>query len=142
MYQYEEVYERPRAYAFPLTAMGLTAADACTQAKTQLCSMGWNQCATATCADVVAKLCSDCSLFVAGSVDQDVRLALTGSLSCPISPCPATSTPPPGGGIDTTTILLFAGVAVVGSVAIYALTRQRKPQLVVARQAPARGGGA
>lgn len=130
MYQYEEVYDRPRAYAFPQMAVrGLTVADACASAKQQLCNLGWSLCATATCQDVVNKLCSDCNIFTGQNIN---RLTLTGSYNCPITPCPATGTP--GGGIDMTTILLFAGVAVVGSVAIYALTRQRKPQVVITRR--------
>lgn len=137
MNQYEEVYDRPRAYAFPLTAMGLTYDQACASAKQQLCALGWSLCATASCQDVVNKLCADCSIFTG----QDIsRLTLTGSYNCSITPCPATGTP--GGGIDTTTILLFAGVAVVGAVAIGTLMRQRKPQLVVARQGAVRVGGA
>jgi hypothetical protein len=126
--QYEEVYDRPRASAFPLTAMGLTYDQACASAKQQLCALGWSLCGTATCQDVVNKLCSDCSIFTGQNAE---RLALTGSYNCPITPCPLPGT---GGGVDFTTILLFAGVAVVGSVAIYALTRQRKPQVMIARR--------
>jgi len=131
---YNPLLARPM-HAEGMYARGLTQEEACLSAKQQLCALGWNLCATATCQDVVNKICSDCSIFTGQDIN---RLTLTGSYNCPISPCPSTS-PPPGG--DMTTILLIgAGLAAAVVIGLAVAGNTKKMVLVARPQAPHRGG--
>lgn len=102
---------------------GLSYSEACLVAKQQLCALGWHKCATATCDDVVAELCSNCSIFTGSDPN---RLALTGSYNCPISPCPATG----GGGGSSNTALLIGGLAALAAIAAVVATRGPKKVMI------------
>lgn len=124
MYQ-EGMYERSRPRAYPAAVRGLTEAEACTQARTQLCALDARWCA-ASCAEIKANVCSEPTLFV-GTGGAPIRCAF----GCP-NPDQVSLCPSGGGGDATPIILAFAGLAVIGGLAI-AIARGGKKKVIVAR---------
>ena len=123
----EGMYEaHPRPMAYPQATRGLTEAEACTQARTQLCALDARWC-QADCASIKANVCGEPTLFV-GAGGAPIRCAF----GCPnpdqVSLCEGGG----GEGDATPLILAFAGLAVIGGLAI-AIARGGKKKVIVAR---------